>query len=113
MFMRHPDSGPIATVTDEAFELVWKAKGWEKVEDQEGAAAAVAAMEAQTPGLENLPQPTGPGYVTDYESMTIPQLEQAAEARADVDLTGATRKPDIVARFQEADDGLAQPGDEE
>lgn len=49
LYMRHPQlSGPPATTTQEAFDGVWKAKGWELVRsaDTGDAADEAAAAEA-------------------------------------------------------------------
>lgn len=101
MFMRHPQSGPIRRVSERAFETIWKDKGWEAVDEQEATTAAVQAAADLTPGADAPPLATGPG--TNYDALTIGQLEHAATVRPDVDLAGATRKSDIVKRFVSAD----------
>ncbi len=108
MYMRHPHSGPITTVTPEAFEQIWKAKGWQEVPDEDGLAAEVAAVEAQTPGVENLEQPLDVVAATQgYESLKKEELVTLADDRG-VDSSGT--KADIITRLQDADAGTSTDG---
>lgn len=52
--MKHPDIEGEASCTEEAFHLVYEAKGWQRVDDQAPAEAAPAAQ----PALPPVPPPT-------------------------------------------------------
>jgi hypothetical protein len=74
MKMTHPDSGPVRTVTRDAFDRLWAPKGWQEVpEDQ-----TVSADGAATDGNAAVAPADAPAAAA-----TVPTPAAAPRGRAD------------------------------
>lgn len=80
--MHNPETGGIATTTEEAFRTIWRLRGWEQVEPV--AAAAADLLDVPVGSLDDL---------------TVDQLHQVA-AQSGVDVPAGAKKADLIAALR-------------
>jgi hypothetical protein len=98
LLMTHPDVEGPAPTSQEAFDTVWGAKGWQLVPTQE-VAEVLAEQQAAADVAAELAAVTFAGHTED--EYTKDYLIEAANQRG-VDSTGT--KAEILARLQAAED---------
>lgn len=99
--MQHPDNpaSPPAIVTGEAFDTVWKAKGWQEVAHADADQARRLQLDPTTASAAG-PNESGPVSFTgaSADAFTAAELTEAAQARG---LPTSGSKAEVLGRLQE------------